>query len=793
MVSKLARIRAEEENAALEEPIPVLAPKKTTEVQVKEIPTEQIEKQGTKKPVKRKVRKTRKRKSNKDLPLSKRKLKKGQELIKIGNKNVILEIPKVKPIKTGGHTLIITEKPAAAAKIAEALGKFHKYMDDGVPYYEGTRGSKKIIIGCAVGHLFTLNQKLGQVGFPIFELEWIPSYLKKAEFSRKYYFTMLRLVKDANELIVATDHDVEGEVIGYNVVKYIAEKDDAKRMHFSSLTKDELIKSYDHAKKTLDWNFAIAGDARHHLDWLYGINLSRALMAAITTTGKFRIMSIGRVQGPALALIVDRELEIQKFKPEPFWEVYVKVDGIELKHPKDITKETELKKFEKLKGQLGNAKTTKSQQALPPPHPFDLTTLQTESYRFLGLNPSRTLQITQKLYLAGLVSYPRTSSQKIPDAIEPLNILKKLSENYPKEVSLATKKKPIEGKKSDPAHPSIYPTGETKKISGQDEKVYDLIVRRFISCFCEPALIDRKRIEFITKKDKLNFTASGAEVKKKAWLDVYKTKLKETQLKDLEGEHKIQDSKIEKKETQPPRRYSQASLVSELSKRNLGTKATRANIIETLFNRNYVTGQSIEATEIGIKLISTLRKYSPIIVNEELTREFEKDLEEIESKTSKKEMHSKAEKILQGAKKSIITISDDMKKHASKIGKELIEASDEVIEQMKKDNELGFKCPVCKKGTLTIKYTKKSQRFFVACNAWPACENTYPLPKTGKIVQTDKICEGCGFPKLMRLASGKKPWIFCFNMDCPERKKLEAEWAKKDKKNGNKKWKKKEK
>jgi len=214
--------------------------------------------------------------------------------------------------------------------------------------------------------------------------------------------------------------------------------------------------------------------------------------------------------------------------------------------------------------------------------------------------------------------------------------------------------------------------------------------------------------------------------------------------------------------------------------------STRANILETLYNRNYVHGQSIEATEIGIKLIQTLRKYSPIIVDEELTREFEKDLEEIEAKTSKKEMHSKSDKILEGAKKAITKISDDMKAHDKQIGKELMEANAEAIEEMKKENEIGMKCPQCKTGGLIINYAKKSMRYFIACDTYPKCEFTLPLPH-GKIQKTEKVCDKCKWPLLIRLASGKRPWIFCFNPDCESRKELEAKFKKLDRKKSNKK------
>lgn len=772
MASRTAKNRAEIESAKLEKGVPVNESdvRHAIEVPFEEKQVEFIEKIGDKlKESRERAKKFNKAEKKEKQKRTKSKTKKNGREIKVGTRKITLEKPRVKGIKTGGHILIITEKPQAALKIASALGDYRKYSDEGVPYYELERNNEKIVVACAVGHLFTLNQKAGQSGFPIFELEWIPSYLKKAEFTKKYYFTLLRLVKDAKEFIVATDYDIEGEVIGYNVIRYIAEQKDAKRMKFSSLTKDELERAYENKSETIDWGLAISGETRHYLDWMYGINLSRALMAAIKAAGAFRIMSIGRVQGPALALVVDKELEIKKFKPTPYWDVYVEVKGILLKYIKDITNKKELDKFKNLKGKKGITNTAISTQNIQPPAPFDLTTLQTEAYKFFGINPARTLQIAQSLYLAGLISYPRTSSQKIPEAINPREILRKLADNY-KEVRLALRNKPVEGGKSDPAHPSIYPTGENADLSGENAKIYDLIVRRFISCFCEDAVVKNKIITFIVED--LKFNARGLEVKKKAWMEVYKAKLNEKDLKDLDGEHEVEKVKIEEKETQPPRRYTPASLIRELEKKSLGTKSTRAMIIETLYNRGYVKEQSIKATPLGISLIETLKKHCPIIIDEKLTRSFEKEIESMQS--SKKDLFKKEEKVISEARKTIIEISSRFKKEDKIIGEELLKANSKHVENLKKENEL-MECSKCKKGKLAINYSKKTRRYFVACNAYPECKTTFSLPPNGSIKKTDKVCEKCGFPMLMRLSKGRRPWVFCFNPECETNK----EWVEK--------------
>ena len=679
-------------------------------------------------------------------------------------------------LKKDGYELIITEKPQAAQKIASALGRAEKRNLQGIPYYELTRKGKEIVIGCAVGHLFTLKQNNGGSNIPIFDISWTPNFMaKKADFTKKYYDTLLKLSKGAGEITVATDYDIEGEVIGLNVVRYITGQKDANRMKFSTLTDKELNEAYENKSPSLNWGQAIAGETRHYLDWFYGINLSRALMNAIKTTGRFKIMSIGRVQGPTLNLIVNKEREIQAFKSTPYWQVFIEIDDnknkLELKHNRDITKKSDLSKFENLKGRDALAETKKTQQKLEPNPPFNLTTLQTEAYRLHGITPSRTLQIAQGLYLNGLISYPRTSSQKLPDSIAYKEILEKLSRKYHVE-SLIKRQKPIEGKKSDPAHPSIYPTGNEMILSGEDEKIYNLIVKRFLSLFCEDAIIDNKTVSATV--DNLVFNTKGSSIVRKAWLSIYPIKIDERNIPDMNGKVKITKVKNEEKMTQPPHRFSPASIVSELEKRNLGTKATRSAILETLYDRGYVKEKSIEATALGISLISTLEKYSPIIIDEKLTRQFEKEMQEIE--TSKKTEHAlqKEKKVIEEAKQTITLISKDFEKNQNKIGKELIGAQDELIAQQKIENVL-VQCPICKKGNLAITYSRKTRRNFIACDAYPNCKTTFSLPPNGVIKKVNKLCEKCNFPMLMRLQKGKKPWIFCFNPKCETNK----EWQEK--------------
>lgn len=740
-------------------------PRQTVEVSSKPRPTiEEIEKVETKE------------ESDKE---DNAEIEKGREVEKAskkpGKKAKRTVIEKTKPVKIetlkGNSILIVTEKPQAAEKISYALsnGSASKHSEGGIPFYEFEKDGEHVIVACAVGHLFSLSQDVKGSSYPIFEVSWKPNFeVRKKDFTKKYYTLLGKLAKRAKEIIIATDYDIEGEVIGYNIVRFIAHQKDAERMKFSSLTKDELEEAFRNKSPTIDWGQAIAGETRHFIDWYYGINLSRALMSSIKAGGRFRIMSIGRVQGPALKMVVEKEREITSFKPRPYWKIFIQVkekkdktNKAYLRHTKDIFEEKQLPIFEKLKGKECDVSTEKHEQTLAPPYPFDLTTLQTEAYKFFGLNPARTLAIAQELYLAGLISYPRTSSQKIPDAINPKGILKKLSKNF-QQVELATRQKPVEGKKSDPAHPSIYPTGEFQKLEAELSKVYELIVKRFISCFCEDALVENKTITAVTE-EKLVFKERGLEVKKQGWMEVYQATLQEKELKDMNGRADIIKVNIIKDETKPPRRYSPASIISELEKKGLGTKATRANILETLYDRGYITdNRSIKATALGINLINTLEKYSPIIIDEKLTKNMEKDMEAIS--TSKKDLDKKEIAVLDKAKKALVVISEDFKQKEAQIGSELIKATD----QAQRDESELILCPNCQKGKLTIKFSPKFKKSFIACNSYPDCKTTYSLPP-GLIKKTDKICDKCNFPLLMRIQKGKRPWIFCFNPTCPTR------------------------
>lgn len=671
------------------------------------------------------------------------------------------------------YQLIITEKPSSSLKIANALAdnKVTKKKTKKITYYELTHKGKKIVVVCAVGHLYNLAEKdKKKWHYPIFDIEWKESYKinKASSFTKEYLDLIKKLTQKADSFIVATDFDVEGEVIGLNIVRFACNKKDANRMKYSTLTKDELIDSYENRSKHLDWGQAHAGETRHYLDYYYGVNLSRALTLAIKhATNGFKIMSSGRVQGPALKILADREKKIRSFKSEPFWEVELIAKELSAFHKKGKIKKKEeaTSIIKKTKGKAAIiSKLKKTQQKQYPPNPFDLTSLQLEAHKTMGLTPKRTLQIAQSLYLDSLISYPRTSSNQLPPSLNYKKIIQRIGKQskYKKLADELLQKEliPNNGKKTDAAHPAIYPTGEfPKKLTGQEFKLYDLIVKRTLATFSIDAIRETMSIEIDCNKE--IFSTKGTKTVKPGWHKFYEPflRLKEEELPELKEnqELKVKQIKLHEKETQPPKRYTAASIIKELEKRNLGTKATRAAIVDALYERDYVEEKSMEVTELGLKTVDTLKKYSPDVLDENLTRHFEEEMEKIRS--GKK----KPDTVVSKAKQVLTKILANFKKHEEKIGKALSEANRET---RRKASRIGD-CPVCKKGELRILRGKYGT--FVACSDYPECKTTFSLPHSGLIKSADKVCDKCNFPKILVIKKGKRPQELCINPDCPSK------------------------
>ena len=681
------------------------------------------------------------------------------------------------------YELIISEKPNAARRIAEALAdnKPKKRSVARVPYYELEHDKKPIVVACAVGHLYTVAEKKKSFTYPSFDLHWVPTHEvnKNAAFSKKYLNVIKKLAKKANLFTVACDYDVEGEVIGSNCIRFACKQEDARRMKFSTLTKDELLEAYEHASPHLDRGLAEAGEARHFLDWMYGINISRALTLAVKSRGAFKILSSGRVQGPALKILYDKEKEIAAFKPEPFWQVYLEIEkeGVRIgafhENNKFFNKDEAKQRFENALWKPAHVKSIdKKELQQHPPNPFDLGALQTEAYKLFGISPKETLSVAQNLYTLGVISYPRTSSQKLPAKIDYRKILNALKNNkdYAEKAGKVLgfeKLKPNEGKKRDPAHPAIYPTGiKPEKISEKEKKIYDLVVKRFLATFGKPAIRESLLLKINVGGE--TFVAKGIRTKEKNWFELYEPyiRLKEEEWPVFkEGEElKVVKLDLLQKETQPPKRYTPASIINELEKRGLGTKATRADIIDSLYQRKYIADQSIRVTDIGMSIIETLQKYCPDIIDEKLTRHFEEEMEKIRTSKMRKE------NVLEEAKTVLTKILKTFKEKEDKIGEELKTAHHQTLNK----ESYVCKCPNCN-GNLRVKFVRKGKARirFIACDNYPECKTTFTIPQRGRIKGTGKKCSRCGQPMITITTKGRKPQEVCLNKECPEKNERE--------------------
>ncbi|NYZ77111.1 DNA topoisomerase I [Candidatus Micrarchaeota archaeon] len=667
--------------------------------------------------------------------------------------------------------LIVAEKPKVTQKIAMAIGgRVTRKAKGNVSYYEIEMDGKEIIVAPAVGHIYTLAESKKSRGYPVFDIEWVPSYKasKGAAFTKPYLSLLEELGKKADRFVSACDYDIEGTLISYNIFRFATKIKEGKRMKFSALTDKDLKEAYEN-RSDFDYNNAYAGEARHILDWYYGINLSRALMGSLRKAHHAKIMSIGRVQGPALNILATLEKEIRAFVPVPYWVLTAEMKEAQFTHKKDKFMD-EKEADGSLERTAGSGKVTRMEKRegkIWPGPCFDLTSLQVEAHRTFGFNPSRTLEVSQSLYEDSLITYPRTSSQQIPPSIYLPGIIEKLKENG-EYADIAAKIignrwfSIFQGKKTDPAHPAIHPTGmkPREKLGKDEERLYDLIVRRFLAAFAPPAERENTTIEVDAGGEP--YVAKGGRITKEGWTEFYGRyfKFADKELPEFkEGEEVgVKKKRKTKKDTQPPKRYTQASIVSELEKRHLGTKATRSVVVDTLFKRGYATGKPIEVTDFGLKVRDVLNKYAPEILDDELTRKIEDDMEKIqEGKIGEQE-------VTEEGKGMLVRILEKWKKNEENIGKE-IGVGLEVTEA--KESAIG-KCDKCG-GNLRI-IRLKAGRQFIGCSGYPDCRNAYPLPTGAFVKTTEKACPVCG-KAVVFVARERMRFEMCIDPNCPSKDK----------------------
>ncbi len=560
----------------------------------------------------------------------------------------LVEMPELK--LRPGYTLVIAEKPRAASKIATALGLKKKASLSGIPFWYGYFQGRYYVVASSAGHLFSLKSE-GR-GYPVFEYRWVPRWEaeKGTLFLKKFYSVLSRLFRGARDYVNACDYDIEGSVIGYLIIKHFGNTTYAKRAKFSSLTKEELLSAFKNLS-SLDIDMVEAGLCRHELDWLWGINVSRALMDFYKAiSGKFLTLSAGRVQTPTLVEVLNRYIEREAFVPDVSFNISVTVRINDKKYklenlfPSPVTKA----KAKELALKIKNVKCLKVQKVersirrLNPPPPFNLPDLQMEASRNFGISPAETLRIAENLYLESLISYPRTNSQKLPPTLDNRRIIRSLSKlrgmsAFCEKILAKDKLRPAQGKRKDPAHPAIYPTGylPRKKLRIKEWNIYEMIVRRYLAAFYDVAEVASIRYVFSAESlGNIAFALAGQRIVRPEWLSVYKyVNIKEFSVPKLEEGDCVEVERVSvvRKYSRPPRLYTKASLLRWMESVGIGTEATRAEIIETLFQRGYLkaTSAGIVVTELGIRAAFMLLKLFKELTEVNLTRNFEEKIERV--------------------------------------------------------------------------------------------------------------------------------------------------------------------
>ena len=610
--------------------------------------------------------------------------------------------------------LFIVESPNKCGKLRKFLGNDYN-------------------VTASVGHVRNLPRKGINIdvrhGFePTYEVSE-----KKKDVVKK----ILELSSKAEEIILATDPDREGEAISFHIYDLLPAKDKKKctRVTFTEITKKAVLEALKN-KRAIDDNLVQAQKARVVLDRLIGYKISPLLWVSVASK-----TSAGRVQSIALKLICDRHKEIEAFVPKDFW--VIEADLLAQTGDfwaKVVTKEKDNRyydgqvakdDFEKLKKATYTVKdvvrATKKTKAHPP---FDTTSLQTVCSSLFGWNATKTMKLAQALYESGHITYLRTDSYSISkEAVEEVRelISKAASKEYlPKTPNKYVKKSTAAAQE---AHECIRPThcyNKGEDIDGSDHlKMYKLIRDRFIACQMTPMIVDT--VTYKIKADTgHDLIATGQAIKFEGWRKVYQySKSKNEMLPNVEKDEELElkDIKNTKSTTQPPPRYNDGSLVKKMEKEGVGRPSTRASIIKTLIDRNYVEEKrerenqkkkkGFVATELGLRISDYLTpNFKDFFMDEKFTASLESDLDEIAE-----------------GKKSFLDVVESV------YG--MIKAHVKAIDPPKKVNvDTGEKCTKCKSGSIV----QKTGRYgaFYSCSCYPECKTIYTQNDDGSFVVKEK-------------------------------------------------------
>ena len=675
----------------------------------------------------------------------------------------------------------IAEKPSVAREIAAVLGATNKR--DG--YYEGNGYA----VTYTFGHLCTLMEpndyKPYWKSWDLNNLPMLPEKFKTKVVSNSGIQKQFNIVKSlfdkANLVINCGDAGQEGELIQRWVLEQANYKGKVERLWISSLTSEAIKEGFQRLKPSEDYdNLYYAGFSRAIGDWLLGMNATR--LYTLKHGGYKQVLSVGRVQTPTLAMVVNRFKEIENFKPQAYWELqtmyrdtlfsyeegrFTKMEDGEVLATKVKEHEFEIESVTKKKGKEYAPKL------------FDLTGLQVYCNTKFGFSADETLKMVQKLYEMKVVTYPRVDTTFLPNDVYPkvAGILQNLT-NYraltqPLLGKKIKKSSKVFNDKKVTDHHAIIPTGVQTNLQYNQQQVYDIIVKRFIAVFYEDCSVSNTTV--IGKAADVNFKTTGKEILKKGWRVVFETSNapnaaeKETIKSDglpafIKGEKGPHEPSFLEKQTKPPNQFTEASLLRametagkqvdddelrDLMKDNgIGRPSTRANIIETLFKRQYIirNKKQLLPTVTGIALIDTIQ--NELLKSAELTGLWEKQLKDIEKGTFS------ASQFISNMKKMVDDLVYEVRSETTRANishTTTVKQRQAKTNQIKKAGILAEACPKCKNGTLLKGKTA------YGCSAYKdGCKFMLPFEVYGKIISENQFIRLLQKGSTVNLKSFKK-------------------------------------
>jgi DNA topoisomerase-1 len=655
--------------------------------------------------------------------------------------------------------LIIAEKNIAAHRIAQILSEEKKLQvrrDGGIPTY-----------------FFDETVVMGLKGHVV-DLDFLPEYsdwrsrehtprslidapIVKKPTERKIVALIQKLGKKADRVTIATDYDTEGELIGKEaceIVRSVNRKAPVLRARFSAITPAEIATAFDNPS-VLDLALAGAGEARQAIDLVWGASLTRFLSLAARRGGA-NILSVGRVQSPTLAMIVDREKEIEAFVPEPYWNLGIVTEkdqvafGAEHAHGRFTREEEAITARDRTAEPLVVTDVKETEKQDRPPAPFDTTAYIVAAGR-LGIAAGKAMQIAEELYMNGYISYPRTDNTVYPKTLDLPAILRTLKHTAFRGdvawVEAHRRTVPVRGKKESTDHPPIHPTGNASREDLGEERwrIYELVVRRFLATLSPDARWMMMKVSLRAREEP--YTANGSRLLEAGWRNVYPYSEAQERIIPpvLSGlTLPLREVILEAKETQPPPRYSQSRLIQRMEELGLGTKSTRHEVVGKLLSRRYIQGNPVRPTLVGCAVIDALEAHADAITKPEMTQTLDAHMQQI------KEKKRARDDVIAESRQMLHEIFRELEEHREEIGEEIQERTAE-------ERTLG-PCPVCGK-SLRIRQMKGSGQF-IGCSGYPSCTFNINLPgvQWGKAVRLETVCERHGLHHVRLVRKGARPW-----------------------------------